>query len=160
MSSSYIWSKRNVPMDWWVVPWFILDKPRWTGTNLISAELGFVQQIGITQVPLYSLCNMKSQYRKSLLTWWYGCVMKAVIVFRPAMKQNAILTHSLPVIGLYSDWLKMWSAGGSFGSSRSRFFWWSRNQILIPMIRYLAYRLLTPQECCQGQSVLYTLENE
>lgn len=35
-----------------------------------------------------------------------------------------------------------------------------KNQILIPMIRYLAYRLLTPQECCQGQSVLYTLENE
>ena len=148
-SSSHIWSKRTVPIDCWVVPWFILDKPRWTGANLISAELGSVQQSEITQVPLYGLCNMKSQYRKPVLTGWYGCVMKAVMVFRPAMKQNAILTHSLPMIGLYSDWLKMWSAGGSFGSRRGRFFWWSRNQILILMIRYLAYWLLTLQEAAK-----------
>ena len=66
----------------------------------------------------------------------------------------------LPMIGLYSDWLKMWSAGGSFGIRRGQFSWWSRNQILILMIRYLAYSLLPPKEWFQGQSALYTWENE
>lgn len=141
-------------MSLWVVHIFeVREMYQWTGEwyhGLSWTSQGEQVLISSLQIwGLYSQLELPKFLYTVCATWkvsienlyWLDdmAVMKAVIVFRPAMKQNAILTHSLTVIGLYSDWLKMWSAGRSFGSRRGRFFWWSRNQILIPMIRYLAY---------------------
>jgi hypothetical protein len=81
-----IWNKRNAFLGFRGVPWLILNKPTRTATDLVCAELALCRKLELLPFP-YSLCNTKSQYRKSLLTWWYGSVMKAVIMFRLAMKQ-------------------------------------------------------------------------